>query len=46
MRSNNTKGIQDLIGWPRGWRIVEMSENPFSVESWIRMENDSHIVLG
>ncbi|KAK1669753.1 hypothetical protein QYE76_057912 [Lolium multiflorum] len=36
-------------GWPRGSRIVEMSENPFSVESWIRMENGtthSHIVLG
>ncbi|KAM0833385.1 hypothetical protein ACQ4PT_064299 [Festuca glaucescens] len=35
-------------GWPKGSRIVEMSENPFSVESWIRMENGtthSHIVL-
>uniref|UniRef100_A0ACD5XFW9 Uncharacterized protein n=1 Tax=Avena sativa TaxID=4498 RepID=A0ACD5XFW9_AVESA len=34
--------------WPRGARIVEMSENPFSVKSWIRMENGSthsHIVL-
>ncbi|CAM0885279.1 unnamed protein product [Alopecurus aequalis] len=34
--------------WQRGSRIVEMSEKPFSVDSWIRMENGtthSHIVL-
>lgn len=35
-------------GWPRGARIVEIAENPFSVHSWIRMENGtthSYIVL-
>ena len=34
--------------WPRGARVVEVSEKPFTIESWIRMENGSthsHIVL-
>ncbi|KAF7040086.1 hypothetical protein CFC21_050010 [Triticum aestivum] len=34
--------------WPRGARIVEIAEKPFSVHSWIRMENGSthsHITL-
>ncbi|KAF7025975.1 hypothetical protein CFC21_038118 [Triticum aestivum] len=34
--------------WPRGARIVEIAEKPFSVHSWIRMENrstHSHITL-
>ncbi|XP_078159119.1 purple acid phosphatase 16 isoform X1 [Carex rostrata] len=27
--------------WPRGARIIEVTENPFTVKSWIRMENAS-----
>lgn len=27
--------------WPRGSRILEMTENPFSLKSWIRMEDGS-----
>lgn len=26
--------------WPRGARIIEINEEPFSVRSWIRMEDD------
>ncbi|KAJ1692183.1 hypothetical protein LUZ63_008881 [Rhynchospora breviuscula] len=27
--------------WPRGARIIEVTENPFTLKSWIRMENGS-----
>uniref|UniRef100_A0A0D9VA45 Calcineurin-like phosphoesterase domain-containing protein n=1 Tax=Leersia perrieri TaxID=77586 RepID=A0A0D9VA45_9ORYZ len=25
--------------WPRGARVIQISEQPFSIQSWIRMEN-------
>ncbi|KAJ8497683.1 hypothetical protein OPV22_008235 [Ensete ventricosum] len=34
--------------WPRGSRILSMTEQPFSIESWIRMEDGtkhSHVIL-
>ncbi|KAJ3693129.1 hypothetical protein LUZ60_012224 [Juncus effusus] len=34
--------------WPRGARILELTENPFSLKTWIRMENGtthSHAIL-
>ena len=27
--------------WPRGARIIQVTEEPFSAVSWIRMENGS-----
>lgn len=27
--------------WPRGARILEITEHPFSLKSWIRMEDGS-----
>ncbi|XP_039136837.1 probable inactive purple acid phosphatase 16 [Dioscorea cayenensis subsp. rotundata] len=27
--------------WPRGARIIEMTEHPFSLKSWIRMEDNT-----
>jgi len=35
-------------GWPKGARIIEVTEDPFSAVSWIRMENGSrhsHVTL-
>lgn len=34
--------------WPRGSRILSMTEQPLSIESWIRMEDGtkhSHVIL-
>uniref|UniRef100_A0A7C9A3W1 Acid phosphatase n=1 Tax=Opuntia streptacantha TaxID=393608 RepID=A0A7C9A3W1_OPUST len=34
--------------WPRGARVLEVVERPFSLKSWIRMENGavhSHVLL-